>query len=115
MVDVMEILHISRGNGMAELLKLKDEMDNQSSLFHFVVHEKMDDANPRPDEIDIAIVQMIAVDDQSFNCSRALNSPRSETPCMKNSRKYVCLRTDADFLHAKHRKKKMLEESLSYF
>uniref|UniRef100_A0A915KM31 Uncharacterized protein n=1 Tax=Romanomermis culicivorax TaxID=13658 RepID=A0A915KM31_ROMCU len=48
------------------LLKLKDEVDKKSSLSRFVVQKKMDKANPRSGEIDVATVQMIAVDAQPF-------------------------------------------------
>uniref|UniRef100_A0A915ILX4 Uncharacterized protein n=1 Tax=Romanomermis culicivorax TaxID=13658 RepID=A0A915ILX4_ROMCU len=45
----------------------KDEMEKQSCLSHFVVQKKMGNADPRCDEIDVAIVQMIAVGDQLFS------------------------------------------------
>uniref|UniRef100_A0A915HZ88 Uncharacterized protein n=1 Tax=Romanomermis culicivorax TaxID=13658 RepID=A0A915HZ88_ROMCU len=41
------------------LLKLKDEMDKQGSLSHFVVQEKLDDADQRFEEIDVAMVQLM--------------------------------------------------------
>uniref|UniRef100_A0A915JKQ2 Uncharacterized protein n=1 Tax=Romanomermis culicivorax TaxID=13658 RepID=A0A915JKQ2_ROMCU len=50
-----------------ELLRLKDEMDEHSSLSHLVVQKKMDNADPRSGKIDVAIVQMTAVDDQPFS------------------------------------------------
>uniref|UniRef100_A0A915L793 Uncharacterized protein n=1 Tax=Romanomermis culicivorax TaxID=13658 RepID=A0A915L793_ROMCU len=47
--------------------ELKDEMNKQSSLSHFVVKKKMDNADPKSKEFDIPIGQIIAVDDQPFS------------------------------------------------
>uniref|UniRef100_A0A915HM24 Uncharacterized protein n=1 Tax=Romanomermis culicivorax TaxID=13658 RepID=A0A915HM24_ROMCU len=55
------------------LLKSKDEIDKQSSLSHFAVQKKMDNADPRFEEIDVAITQMIVVDDQF--CFRVFENP----------------------------------------
>uniref|UniRef100_A0A915KZ76 Uncharacterized protein n=1 Tax=Romanomermis culicivorax TaxID=13658 RepID=A0A915KZ76_ROMCU len=48
------------------LLKLEDEMDKLSSLSHFVVEKRMDNADQRSEELDVAIAEKNAVGDQPF-------------------------------------------------
>uniref|UniRef100_A0A915KV23 Uncharacterized protein n=1 Tax=Romanomermis culicivorax TaxID=13658 RepID=A0A915KV23_ROMCU len=45
---------------LSRLLKFKDQMDKQSTLSRFIVQKKMDNTDLRPEEIDEAVVQMIA-------------------------------------------------------
>uniref|UniRef100_A0A915IB70 Uncharacterized protein n=1 Tax=Romanomermis culicivorax TaxID=13658 RepID=A0A915IB70_ROMCU len=54
-------------NEEKKLLALKDEMDKKSTLSRFIVQKKMDNANPRSEQIDEVVVQMIAVNDQPLS------------------------------------------------
>uniref|UniRef100_A0A915JXU7 Uncharacterized protein n=1 Tax=Romanomermis culicivorax TaxID=13658 RepID=A0A915JXU7_ROMCU len=53
-------------------LNLKDNMNKQSTLSRFIVQKKMDNADPRSEESDEAVVHMIAVDDKP---SRVVENP----------------------------------------